>query len=146
MIKDTKVPLSYAILLDDLRTPEQVYEYTKNPIYLNKKWRVVKNYSEFVSLLELINIEGSRIASVSLDHDLQGDHYSVPFETWETYTADQLGMEETGLDCAKYLTQFIDDNKMAHPGITCHSMNPVGKERINQHLLDWMNLHGGDEE
>lgn len=131
----------YAIFLDDIREVKDVYHYTKNPIYNREGWTVVRNYNQFVSKLEQIAVEGATIGSVSLDHDLCEIHMSVPFEIWNDYTADQLGMEETGLDCAKYLTEFLDKYKMPHPGITCHSMNPVGKERINQHIMDWLDFH-----
>lgn len=126
------------IFLDDIRIARDAYPYTKNPIYLRDNWVTVKSYNEFVSLLQKIRVDGYHIGSVSLDHDLSDQHYTAPFEVWYDYTADQLGMKETGLDCAKYLTDFIDENRLPHPGITCHSMNPVGKKRIEEHLMDWM--------
>lgn len=128
----------YNVFLDDLRQPVEAYAYTRNPIYINKEWKVVKDYDEFVSLLEKIAVDGGTLGSVSLDHDLAQSHYEIPCEIFEKFTADQLGVELTGLDCAKFLTEFIDRTKMPHPGIAVHSMNPVGKERIQQHLMDWM--------
>lgn len=134
------------IFLDDIREPAQAYNYTKNPAYLKKEWKVVRNYDEFVRALVNIQLDGNALGSVSLDHDLCVEHMEVPCEVFAEYTADQLGMELTGLDCAKYLTEHLDTYKLPIPGMTCHSQNPVGKERINQHLMDWMDGHGGDEE
>lgn len=136
----------YNIFLDDIREPREAYNYTKNPIYNRDNWTVVRTHAEFVSLLEKIAVDGAKIGSVSFDHDLAPSHYEVPCEVFNDFTAEQLGMEETGLDSARYLTAFIDRTKMAHPGIAVHSMNPVGKERIQQHLMDWMDGHGGNED
>ncbi len=129
---------SINIYVDDTRVPAQSYEYTRNPIYLKKEWVVAKDYREFVALLEKVHIDGITIGSVSLDHDLHQDHYDVPCEVFDKFTADQLGMEETGLDCAKYLTEYLGKHNLPIPGITVHSMNPVGKKRIEEHIMDWM--------
>lgn len=134
------------IFLDDFRIPQDAYVYTKNPIYLKKEWITVKNYPEFVAILEKILLDGNTIGSVSFDHDLADEHYGVPCEVFDNFTADQLGMEETGLDCAKHMTAFLDKHKWPMPGMTVHSMNPVGKERIQQHLMDWMDGHGGNDD
>lgn len=128
----------YSVYLDDIRMPADSYNYTKNPIHNKENWTIVRNYDQFVSKLEQVAAEGATLGSVSLDHDLCSDHMEVPFEVWNDYTADQLGLEMTGLDCAKYLTDFIDRNNMPTPGIICHSMNPVGKKRIEEHISDWM--------
>jgi len=133
------------IFLDDIRDPAQAYNYTKKRMYLDRTWIVVRDYKEFVAALEKIKLDGDEIAHVSFDHDLAIEHMEVPCEVFNDYTAEQLGMEMTGLDCAKYFTEFIDKHKMPFPGLSVHSQNPVGKERIEQHLMDWLDDNGGAE-
>ena len=139
---------------DKNRTPESIYKYTYNPLYLSKivdgvekhNWEIVTNYQQFVSLLESIIADGDRIGVVSFDHDLADEHLNIPCEIWETYTADQLGIEETGLDCAKYLAEYVNYYKMPYPTILVHSMNPVGKERIQQFWMDFLDGEGACED
>ena len=136
----------WGIVIDDLRDCEEIYSYTKNPIYIEKKWKIVRNYSEFVSLLGLIKAEGGTVGSISFDFDLCPEHYQVPFEIWRDYTADQLGLPENGLDCLNYMIDFVDENKHPIPGMEFHTMNPVGKELMKKLAMDWLDSWGGDEE
>lgn len=133
------------IFLDDIRNPDEAFLYTKNNVYLNKVWTVVKNYKEFVELLDKIKNDGNKIGTVSFDHDLAIEHYNVPFEIFNTYSSEQLNMEKTGYDCVKYFTNFIDSNNMHIPGILFHTMNPVGKEIMTNYIMDWMDSHGGKD-
>lgn len=133
------------IYLDDIRDVKESYNYTNNPIYLRDNWTTVRNYKEFVALLEKIIVDNLELGILSLDHDLAPEHYEIPTKIFDDYTADELGIEMTGLDCAKYLTEWVDRNKRPIPMVNVHSMNPVGKERIQQHVMDWMDTHGGDD-
>lgn len=46
-----------------------------------------------------------------------------------------LGPDETGYDCAKWLVDYCLDRKQSMPDFAVHSQNPVGKENI-QKLLE----------
>ncbi len=128
------------VFLDDFRSPEDSYKYTKNPIYLKKKWEVVRNHDEFVGLLTQIMVDGDTIGSISFDHDLADDHYAPQdrYNDYELWLEQHCSIEKTGLDCAKYFTNYMDRHNMPIPGMTVHSQNPVGKKRIEEHLMDWM--------
>lgn len=131
------------IYLDDIRDPRQSYDYTKNPIYNNLDWKVVRNYDEFVSAVVAIQLNGDSLGTVSFDHDLCVEHMEIPFEIWDSYTADQLGLEMTGLDCAKFLTEHLETHDLPYPGLVCHSQNPVGKKNIEAFLMNWMDHREG---
>jgi hypothetical protein len=54
-----------------------------------------------------------RVVEVSLDHD--------------------MGPGQSGYDVATYIEQAVMDRRIPMPEVlTCHSMNPVGKQRIEQ--------------
>ena len=40
------------LFLDDIREPEHAFEYTKEEMFLNKKWEVVRNFDEFKKHIE----------------------------------------------------------------------------------------------
>jgi len=50
-----------------------------------------------------------------------------------------LGLEESGFDCAKWLVTYCLDNEMALPDFTVHSQNPVGKKNIESLLNNFKN-------
>lgn len=41
-----------------------------------------------------------------------------------------LGLEESGFDCAKWLVNYCLDHQCQLPQFAVHSQNPVGKENI----------------
>lgn len=45
-----------------------------------------------------------------------------------------LGLEESGFDCAKWLVNYCLDKKKELPEFTVHSQNPVGKQNIESLL------------
>lgn len=51
-----------------------------------------------------------------------------------------LGLQESGYDCAKWLVEFCLDHNLELPGFEVHSQNPVGKENIRS-LLQNFNKH-----
>jgi hypothetical protein len=117
------------LFLDDIRIPSDAYEYTKNPIY-NKNWDVVRNYQEFV---DYINKNGMP-SFISFDHDLADEHYvSLSESKKDSYT------EKTGYECAKWLVDYCLDNSVELPHFLVHSMNPVGKIRIESLLNNFKN-------
>ena len=120
------------VFLDDFRIPLDAAKYmhtrvgSKNPIYLDK-WEVVRNYDEFV---KVVSGNFDFITHVSFDHDLADEHYAT--ESWEQT---DLYLEKTGLDCAKWLKNFYQENQTDLPEIFIHSMNPVGTENIKNVFL-----------
>ena len=113
--------MSYYLFLDDIRQPEEAFSYTKNLLYLNKKWLVVKSYDEFIKCIE----ENGVPHTISMDHDLSYDHYNHQ----EFINYDEV--EKTGYHCAVWLIEYCMDNQLQIPsGVLIHSMNPVGSENI----------------
>ena len=98
--------------LDDVREP---WRYGK------LGWTWVKTAAEAIELLKTGKVE-----EASLDHDLAPEHYP-----WSGVPLDQvLG---TGYDVAL----FLEANPEFYPpgGCKVHSMNPVGKARMEVALL-----------
>lgn len=125
----------YNLFLDDIRFPymagEYMQPYSAQLMYKEERWDVVRNYSEFCAFIESNGLP----QLVSFDHDLADEHYT-PAEYWEdyekskNYQAGRQYKEKTGLDCAKWLIEYVMNNKLKLPIIYCHSMNPVGKDNI----------------
>ena len=114
--------MSYYLFLDDFRQPKDTFDYTGNPIYVDKKWLVVRSHDEFVKCIE----ENGVPHTVSFDHDLADEHYTqeqvIPYTEYK---------EKTGFHCAIWLINYCMDNKLKLPtGILIHSMNPVGSKNI----------------
>lgn len=122
------------LFLDDVRQPENCKSYMHqrigplNLLYL-EDWVVVRNFDEFIKALITHSKE---ITHVSFDHDLADAHYHesmykggvVYMKYLETVS------EKTGLDCAKWMKQYYEDNKLLLPQMFVHSMNPVGTQNI----------------
>lgn len=80
-------------------------------------WIWAKTAEEAIALLKTGNV-----TVASLDHDLAPDHYpwsGVPIEE----------VTGTGYDVVRWLEQNPD--YWPQDGVTCHSMNPVGRKRMN---------------
>lgn len=43
-----------------------------------------------------------------------------------------LGLEQSGFDCAKFLVNYCLDNKLKLPEFTVYSQNPVGKRKYRK--------------
>lgn len=120
------------LFLDDYRIPTDAAKYMfrrigkENVIYIENKWIIVKNYEQFVNQIKKRGLP----KIVSFDHDLSDLHYQVSFEDWEDYTSEQLGVEKTGADCAKWLKDYCNKNNLKLPVCYIHSMNPVGSQNI----------------
>lgn len=110
------------LFLDDIRCPPDVYHYTKQDIFLREDWHIVRDYTEFVSRI----LENGLPEMISFDHDL-GD-------TQDVKSGSQEDVEKTGYDCAKWLVEYCMDHDTELPEFYCHSMNPVGKENIENLL------------
>jgi hypothetical protein len=119
------------LFLDDVRMPKDVFEYTNNPLYIEEKWDVVKNYNEFIKY-----IKDNGVPHIfSTDHDLADVHYKTfltpPTEAekqaaWTAYHERTDEREMTGYDCLKWLTEYCHDNTIIFPQILIHTMNVVG--------------------
>lgn len=92
--------------LDDVRNPYLEDWLVFSPIEKPFDCIWVKSYSEFINYIETNGLPNA----ISFDHD--------------------LGTEETGYDCAKYLVNYCLDNNLNLPIFSSHSANPVGKENI----------------
>jgi hypothetical protein len=109
------------LFLDDIRHPYDVYEYTHQIIFLQEKWEVVRNYNEFVEWITKNGLPDF----ISFDHDLADIHHTQNAE---------IHNEKTGHECAKWLVDYCLDNNLECPKFYCHSMNPVGRNKINSLL------------
>lgn len=45
--------------------------------------------------------------------------------------------EKTGYDCAKWLCEYCQRNKVKVPTYYVHSMNPVGKDNIKKYIENY---------
>jgi hypothetical protein len=128
------------LFLDDIREPEHAYEYTKQEIFLKQKWEVVRNFDEFKSYIE----KNGMPFFISFDHDLADTHYT-PKHLWSDYDKSkewqdkQVHKEKTGYECAIWLVDYCMDNNLKLPSYYCHSMNPVGKDKIVGLLQSFQN-------
>jgi hypothetical protein len=128
------------LFLDDIRQPYDAFEHTQQTMFLEKKWEVVTNYNEFIEWITKNGLPDF----ISFDHDLADMHYSTyhlstddeKSKEWQ-YT--QLHIEKTGYECAKWLVDYCIDNNLKCPKFYCHSMNPVGKDKINSILKQFAN-------
>lgn len=127
-----------ALYLDDVRTPTETL-----PGY--NPWNVVRNYNEF---RDWINTNGIPDL-ISFDHDLADEHtndyfnqvgaqgYQIP--NYEQYK------EKTGLDCARYVVDYCQNNNVPLKQCAVHSHNPVGASNI-QSLINGFHRHMGWDE
>lgn len=121
------------LFLDDKRIPENCFSYVKAfgirpDVYLGE-WVIVKSYADFVKLIEKTE---TLPEVISFDHDLADEHYDI--EKMEDGTYSELYdtfKEKTGYDAAKWLVQLCHDRGVPLPQCYCHSMNPVGRDNIN---------------
>lgn len=126
----------YHLFLDDLRNPDVCSEYTKNPIYDEVEWEIVRNYDQFVAFITANGLP----KIVSFDHDLAEAHYhesmykggKVYMEYIETTS------EKTGYDCVKWMIDYCLDNKTTFPIWYIHSMNPAGSENMKCLILNYL--------
>ena len=119
-----------SIYLDDQRTP------LESPS-ANTEWVVVKNFEEFVDLVEKTGLDNIEI--ISLDHDLDFSatrHYAE--EVRKTYVIDYSKIKEkTGLDAAKWLIEHSKSTGQPLPQCYTHSANPIG----SGHIMGYINLY-----
>jgi len=122
------------LFLDDIRMPQDAFNYTHNNQYLKHKWDIVRDYNQFVSYIQSHGIPNI----ISFDHDLADIHYEIQDreDIKKMYNSDSA--EKTGYDCAKWLINYCIDNNVNLPTILIHSMNPVGSENIKNLFLSYI--------
>jgi len=115
--------------LDDIRNP-----------FINLEGRVPKeegtiewvlSYEQFVQWINMFGLPDI----ISFDHDLADEHYTPPkywdnYQESKEYQESQNYLEETGMDCAKWLVDYCMDNDVPLPIYYVHSANPVGADNI----------------
>ena len=127
------------LFLDDERFPRDCITYmynrigSKNSIYRENDWVIVRNYKEFMKFLYTNGIPDI----VSFDHDLADIHYKIDFDAWKDNSSEQLGVEETGYDCAKELVKMCVYQGKDFPSYMIHSMNSVGSENIRTYIENY---------
>lgn len=114
------------IYLDDVRTP------------LSDEWIVVRNYDEFIKIVNLNGLDN--IETISLDHDL-GETAMVEYYTnvKNRYELNYENIEEkTGMDCCKFLVNKSIDEKIPLPQIFIHSANPIGSANMMGYINNYL--------
>lgn len=134
--------MNYKLFLDDVRSLGEIYRYTKNKIYQEEDWYIVRNYKEFVELVEALGLP----EIVSFDHDLSDEHYhpdmNVGFEAYNQHYKNFK--EKTGYDCAIWLCDYHSDcclhseEEIEFPVYLIHSMNPVGSQNIKSYIQNYI--------
>jgi hypothetical protein len=127
----------YNLYLDDVRIPAASFDYTKNKIYTDLEWVIVRSYEEFVKYITANGLP----ETVSFDHDLADEHYTNDmYKGAEVYNKHYDKFEEkTGYDCVKWLCDYCIDNGKEFPKWYLHTMNPVGKENMKMYILSYLN-------
>ena len=133
-----KEKLKRSLYLDDQRTPT-----TTIPGY--EPWYVVRSYDEFVAWIT----ENGIPDLISFDHDLAEEHMEDYFrqklETgWQQPAYDSY-QEKTGLDCARWLGEYVQKNNAVLKSVSVHSHNPVGAANI-QSYINGLKKHMGWEQ
>lgn len=98
--------------LDDYRNPHEIKDGIKHwlvfsPIEYPYDIVWVKSYKEFTAWIN----ENGLPNAICFDHD--------------------LGLYESGYDCAKWLVEYCLDRNLKIPTYNIQSANPVGKSNIN---------------
>lgn len=122
----------YFLFLDDFRNPNDVY-WVRLPI---KPYLVCRTFNEFVSTISTKGLP----KFVSFDHDLGPLSYVEYLKAINTGKINYEDLpEKTGLDCAKWLVEYCDNNSLDFPDYEVHSMNPYGKENIISYISSFKN-------
>jgi hypothetical protein len=114
--------MSYKLFLDDIRRPEDAFNYMHLPVFNEPDWIIVRNYYAFITLIEKKGVP----EIIAFDHDLADEHYKQ-----QDFDYNREDYEKTGYHCAKWLIDYcIDNNKELPKEIIIHSMNPYGSRNI----------------
>jgi hypothetical protein len=119
----------YYLFLDDIRNPCDVV-WVEIP--RDQQYAIVRSYDEFVSHI----ISNGIPSFVAFDHDLADEHYVAMLEECEGKKNVDYGVEKSGYDCAKWLVDHCAEIGLMFPKHIVHSMNPIGKERIDAYIVN----------
>lgn len=89
----------------------------------------VKNYDEFIN-----SIQQQLPQIIFFDHDLADEHMIYYMTSYEENINYEEFKEKTGLDCAKWLVDYCQDNSINLPTYYVHSHNPIGRKNIQSYL------------
>ena len=121
----------YNLFLDDERVPysphgmiEDAYYITKNNIYINYDWVIVRSYDQFIDYIKRNGLP----QIISFDHDLADEHYQYLLKhndvDYSKYT------EKTGMECVKWLVSYCMNNNLKFPKYLIHTQNIVGGKNM----------------
>lgn len=121
-------PNKTLLWLDDKRDPHTNNWLSVSPIQLPYDVVWVKSYSEFCSWIIRFGLP----TAICFDHDLGKN-----IEEWgraqglsKKAARELKQVEKTGMDCAKWLSEWCMDEKLPLPLFKCHSSNPDGNKNI----------------
>lgn len=128
-----------ALYLDDVRTPTTT-------IHGYEPWYVVRNYEEFVAWI----LDNGIPDLISFDHDLAKEHTDdyfnqVALQGHQIPDYDNY-KEKTGLDCARWLVEFVQKSGQPLKAVSVHSHNPVGAANIQSFINGFKRHMGWDED
>lgn len=118
------------LFLDDWREPAICATYmgvrgVNHQIY-HGQWEIVRSYGQFIKWIT----ENGMPDFISFDHDL-GDVDELKENLDVNEWFDLEGNKEyTGMDCARWLTNYCMDNGCKMAKFAVHSDNPGGRENI----------------
>lgn len=127
------------LFLDDFRSPSDCAKYmyrhigSRNPIYLEGGWIIVRNFKEFQKWITKYGLPDL----ISFDHDLSDEHYllgTAKYADWTQYYSEGK-REMTGYDCAKWLIEYCQSWDKKLPEYIVHSESS-GKGNIEKILRD----------
>lgn len=121
--------------LDDYRNPFENGWLIFSPIDEPFRTIWVKDYDEFCDSVIVFGLPDG----ICFDYDLGGDMVN-------NGTMSKRGLKrfrktdvyKNGHDCAKFVLNYCDKNKLPLPKWNCHSANPEGKACINNLLLNYL--------
>ena len=127
------------LYLDDQRTPTETLP-NAHP------WEVVRNYDQFTEWITKNGIPDL----ISFDHDLADEHITdyvtqVGLQGFQTPKYDTY-KEKTGLDCAKWLSNYCEKNLKTLKSVSVHSHNPVGASYIQSYINGFKKYTGQPED
>lgn len=123
--------MSYRLFVDDTRFPTEVAKYFE-PKNLRTEyydhWIIVRNYKDFTNYI----LQKGLPTHLSLDHDLGKLKERELFQNGMSKKQARLEKKDelNGMDCLKWLIEYLLDNNLEMPVCFVHSQNPVGKENI----------------
>jgi hypothetical protein len=120
----------YKLFLDDTRQISDVYKSDNG--LPDGKWVTVRSYHQFVNEIYKRGLP----VFISFDHDLDSSAVQEFFEAdrWDRPINYNWIKEKTGKDCAEFLVDWCNKNKLTLPAFNIHSANHIGAENIRKIL------------